>query len=586
MRTESAGPVLAARLGRNVETVVVVPIVGTLRAVEGLLRSPRAVSIRERGEVHLPLDDFERVVGESRPGSIEIEENLLAVLNHRRESVRRHAQALEVLREIRAGGDREPAQVPGLRLPLDAHQRRAVELIAAPAVSGACLFDEQGLGKTITALAAFHVMRQRGLVTRGLVVAPKMMVPEWEQDALRLLPPNYVVQTVLGPIAEKRRALDLPADLYVTNFESTVRLERRLARIVRERGERSLLIVDESFFVKNHDAARTRSVVALRKLVDRCVVLCGTPAPNRPADVIAQFDIADGGYAFKDFAPPEEPAAQRAAIKRVIETRAVFLRRLKEEVLPDLPRRALTRVGVPLQPVQQALYRQTLLGLTADVRAIGDAEFDSKVAHFLARRMRLLQICSNPSGVSDQYTETPAKLLALDALLDELILRRREKVVLWSFFTASLASMFERYAKFNPVRVDGEVQDSVVRREAVRRFQHDDSTMLFIANPAAAGAGITLHRARYAVYESMSNQAAHYLQSLDRVHRRGQDRDVEYLVLLCDRTIEEVEYDRLLSKERAARDLLGDTDPHVPTRREFLQELADAAQVLGIETSA
>ena len=62
--------------------------------------------------------------------------------------------------------------------------------------------------------------------------------------------------------------------------------------------------------------------------------------------------------------------------------------------------------------------------------------------------------------------------------------------------------------------------------------------MVFVANPAAAGAGLTLHRARVAIYESLSNQAAHYLQSLDRIHRRGQKREVEYVVMLCDGTLE------------------------------------------------
>jgi SNF2 family DNA or RNA helicase len=95
--------------------------------------------------------------------------------------------------------------------------------------------------------------------------------------------------------------------------------------------------------------------------------------------------------------------------------------------------------------------------------------------------------------------------------LADLIEARREKVVLWSFFTASLDALFTRYAHYNPVRIDGSVSSTAERRDAVRRFQEDDSTMLFIGNPAAAGAGLTLHRARFAVYESFSNQAAHYL---------------------------------------------------------------------------
>jgi SNF2 family DNA or RNA helicase len=114
----------------------------------------------------------------------------------------------------------------------------------------------------------------------------------------------------------------------------------------------------------------------------------------------------------------------------------------------------------------------------------------------------------------------------------------------------------------------------------VRRFQEDDETMLFVANPAAAGAGLTLHRARFAIYESLSNQAAHYLQSLDRIHRRGQTRDVEYLVLLCDRTVEVEEYHRLTRKERVAHDLLGDQVDEPITRETMLAEAIQASRLL------
>jgi len=125
-----------------------------------------------------------------------------------------------------------------------------------------------------------------------------------------------------------------------------------------------------------------------------------------------------------------------------------------------------------------------------------------------------------------------------------------------------------RFARFSPVRFDGKVADPHVRREAVRRFQDDDKTMLFVGNLAAAAAGLTLHRARYAIYESLSNQGAHYFQSLDRIHRRGQKREVEYIVLLCDRTIEQSEYDRLMVKSACLR-LCLETRPNAlkPVRR-------------------
>lgn len=142
--------------------------------------------------------------------------------------------------------------------------------------------------------------------------------------------------------------------------------------------------------------------------------------------------------------------------------------------------------------------------------------------------------------------------------------------MLWSFYTASLEAIFRRFKHLSPVRYDGSVTEVSARREAVQRFQEDDQTMLFVGNPAAAGAGLTLHRSRFAIYESMSNQAAHYLQSLDRIHRRGQAREVQYLILLAESTLEEKEYQRLLQKQHAAHDLLGDPTTQQPISRQAM----------------
>ena len=238
------------------------------------------------------------------------------------------------------------------------------------------------------------------------------------------------------------------------------------------------------------------------------------------------------------------------------------------------------RVMIPMAEEQTRLYRATLDGLVTDVEAVDKTDFTKQRMSFLARRAALLQICSNPSGVSETYSETPAKLVALDSLIKQLVGREREKVVIWSFYTASVEAITQRYARYGVVRYDGSMSDVGARRDAVRRFQEDDETMVFVANPAAAGAGLTLHRARVAIYESLSNQAAHYLQSLDRIHRRGQERDVEYVVMLCDSTLEVSEYDRLVQKEQAAQDLLGDYIDVPITRETFLADVREAATLL------
>jgi SNF2 family DNA or RNA helicase len=466
---------------------------------------------------------------------------------------------------------------------LDAHQVTAVALAAHPDVRGLCIFDEQGLGKTVEALFAFDRLREEGLVGRAVVFAPKNMVLEWVHDLERFFGAKYRAAAVVGDEAGKRIVLDSSADLFVTNFETGIQLEIRLRHLLQGEKGRGLLIVDESFFVKNADAKRARSLRRLRRHAGRCIVLCGTPAPNSALDLIEQFNIADDGEAFSGMDLPADLEAARSAVAATIEARGVYIRRLKSAVLPNLPERTFSRVMLPLPPNQRRLYDKAMSGLLDDILATDDGSFKRNLASFMAKRAALLQICSNPISIDPALNgELPAKLAALDSILADLIAAKGEKVIVWSFFTASLDALCIRYARYNPVRIDGSVSAVADRREAVRRFQEDDDTMLFIGNPAAAGAGLTLHRARYAIYESMSNQAAHYLQSLDRIHRRGQTRSVEYLILLCDETVEPMEYERLLRKEAHAQELLKDEVRPPLTRAAFLQDFLGIAA----ETSA
>jgi SNF2 family DNA or RNA helicase len=457
---------------------------------------------------------------------------------------------------------------------LDAHQVTAVALASHPKVRGLCIFDEQGLGKTVEALFAFDRLRDEGLVGSALVFAPKNMVLEWVNDLQRFFASKYRAVAVVGTEAEKRVVLDSSADLFVTNFETAVGLEVRLRQLLEKERGKGLLIVDESFFVKNAEAQRARALRRLRSHAGRCLVLCGTPAPNSALDLVEQFNIADDGEAFSGVELPTDAHEAYAIVAEAIESRGVYIRRLKGTALPELPERTFSRVILPMPLNQRRLYDDALSGLLEEVRATDEVDFKRNLSSFMARRSALLQICSNPIAVSPGFVgDPPAKVAALDTILADLIETKAEKVVLWSFFRVSLDALFTRYSRYNPVRIDGSVSDVADRREAVRRFQEDDQTMLFIGNPAAAGAGLTLHRARYAIYESLSNQAAHYLQSLDRIHRRGQDRPVEYLILLCDETIELVEYERLLAKEASAQELLKDEVVPPLTREAFLKDL-------------
>ena len=487
-----------------------------------------------------------------------------------------HDQVHETIQRIKLGGVETARSMiqdcNGLGV-LDAHQIVNVAAMTVEHGPGLCLFDEQGAGKTVTLIFAFDLLVERNEADTALIVAPKSMIGEWPKDLSRFRGDIYQTEVLTGTATQKRRGLSTNSDVYITNFESAVSLESELRTLLKARPERTILVVDESFFIKSLDAKRTKALRRLREWAGRTYVLCGSPAPNSPVDLIQQSNLVDFGHCFNDVPIPKDKNSASAAVHNAFERKGLFCRHLKIDVLPYLPIKRFQRISVTMSAAQANLYRETSDELIRDVVETNDIDFLAKKQTFLSRKIKLLQLCSNPIGLVPNYQETPAKLIALDELLDQLVKARKEKVVIWSFFTASLTAICQRYSHYGVTRYDGFVSDTVQRLEAVNKFQNDDETMVFVANPAAAGAGLTLHRSCIAIYESFSNQAAHYLQSLDRIHRRGQDREVEYLILLCEGTVEVNEYQRLLDKERDAQDLLGDRIAPPITRESFLRDL-------------
>jgi len=457
---------------------------------------------------------------------------------------------------------------------LDDHQIINVAVMTLPNSPGLCLFDEQGAGKTVSMIYAFDQLVSRDEVDFLLIVAPKSMIGEWPKDFDKFTGDLYRVLVAAGTPKEKRHALRQRADVVITNFETAVSMERDLEAHLRSYEGRAAIAVDESFFIKSSDARRTMALRRLREWCHRGFVLCGTPAPNSPSDLVEQFNFVDFGVTFEGVLVPHERVDALPVVQNVIQSRGLYLRSVKASVLPDLPPRRFQQVLLEMAPDQARLYVECLSELREDLERMDEEQFKSEFMNYLARRAALLQICSNPVAIDPTYDEIPAKIGALDRLLENLIEGQNEKVILWSFYTGSIDRLMNRYAHYGAIRYDGAITSVDERRDGVRRFQEDDAVKLFVANPAAAGAGLTLHSARFAIYESMSNQAAHYLQSLDRIHRRGQSRAVEYIVLLCRGTVEEEEYRRLLRKQEHAQDLLGDPAERNVTRSEALAKVS------------
>ncbi len=455
---------------------------------------------------------------------------------------------------------------------LDPHQVEAVAAMTTPSLVGLALFDEQGLGKTIMALCAFDRLRELGQVRYLLVLAPKSVLASWLDDVRKLFKDRYAVSVASGVQRTRHMLLHSEFDILLCNYEAAVSMQNLLVTTIKGKPAKTMLVIDESYFIKNPDAKRSQAVAEIRRHCDRAIILCGTPAPNSPRDIIHQVNVAYAGFIGGNKTIPQADAEITPFATQLLDE-TIYLRRLKADVLHDIPEKQFLKVFLDLSPKQKALYEQAYHDLVLSVRSVDDQEFRRNLSNFMARRVALLQICSHPGAIDPLYDETPAKLTALDMLLHELIDAQNKKVVLWSYYRYSLQTISERYQRYGLVRIDGSVLGLGERREAIRRFQEEGEVKLFLGNAAAAGAGITLTAAHHAIYESFSNQAAHYMQSVDRLHRRGQKHEVTYHVLLARNTLEEREFDQIREKERMGRELLGDKYEEPITRQRFLAEL-------------
>jgi len=531
------------------------------------------ISSVSKGCFVVPTNSAYAILEHFQPSQVVWDPELFEMASRQMEDRKAQTQAqLEV--QLALGNPRnELANYSGLAK-LDSHQLEAVAAISVPSLKGIAIFDEQGIGKTIEALAAFENLSEIGKVKRLLVIAPKSTLSSWILDCTKLFQGKYHVTMVSGNPASRRQAILDKHDILLISYDSAVRESSLLKSLVSANPKSYMLVVDESYFVKNPATERSEVVSILRPSCERVVVLCGTPAPNSPLDIVNQINIADGGVAFSNLAIPKNPQDGERVIRRALGG-AIYLRRLKENVFPNIPSKEVEKVFVNLSPAQKRIYDRAHHDLILTIRSIDDREFTRQLTSFIARRVALLQICSNPGAIDPLYAEEPGKITALDKLIMELVDSQGNKVVVWSFFRHSLQAIADRFKSYGLVRIDGSVTKIEERMEAIKRFQEDPNIRIFLGNAAAAGAGITLTAAHHAIYESFSNQAAHYMQSVDRIHRRGQEHDVTYHVLLSKDTIENREFERLLEKERAGRDLLGDRYEEPITRDRFLADLGE-----------
>jgi superfamily II DNA or RNA helicase len=412
------------------------------------------------------------------------------------------------------GGEPTPFQWAAVRYALQAR--------------GTFLADEQGLGKTVEALTALEADGAYPAV----VVCPAAMKLGWERETRRWLPHRSVT------VVHGRGSVPAAAEITIVNYEVVAAHYGSLTR----RRPRAI-VVDESHYCKNPQAKRTQAVRRLAAAITPGglrLALSGTPVLNHAEELIAQLRIIGRMEEFGSGASFARQFRGMVSEERLHwhMRRACFVRRLKAEVLPQLP--AKRQVVVPVALTNEGEYRLAERDVIAWLRSqpLDLSELNAKIAATL-RAQRLAQLGTL------QRLAARGKLAAALAWIEDFQASEEPLVVFARHVEVQRAVM----ARF-PQALHLLGDDSLTAREAsIRDFQEPDGPRLIICATRVAAQGITLTRASNVAFLELEWTPAMHDQAEDRCHRIGQHDAVTAWYLLAANTIDET-MARLIQRKR------------------------------------
>ncbi len=419
---------------------------------------------------------------------------------------------------------------------------------------GALLADEMGLGKTIQALAYLLLAKERGETAPALVVTPTSVLPNWLREAERFTPSLRAIAFSGG---KRKLPAAGEADLVVTSYALLRRDAEQLAGV-----DWSAVILDEAQHVKNPSSATAQAAWALPGKFR--VVLTGTPVENRPLDLWSLFrflvpGLLGGQEDFRRrYEGPVGEAALAAQRRLALRIRPFLKRRLKRDVLSELPEKQEAEVVCDLTEPQRKIYRQVLDEVRREVfGAIEERGVARSQVNILAGLLRLRQVACDPRLLKverETSAEDSAKLQLWRELLDEA-LDGGHRVICFSQFVEMLSLMRRELdgAKIPYEYLDGRTRD---RQAIIDRFngvEGKPSADVFLISLRAGGTGVNLATAdTVLLYDPWWNPAVED-QAVDRVHRIGQSREVSVYRLVARGTVEE----KILELKQKKRDVSG-----------------------------
>ncbi len=504
---------------------------------------PLGGPLREAWEKGLSLGhtDAQRLVAALSPlGDIHVEPNSQALFS----------------RLARAPGERAPK---ALQVTLRPYQLDGVDVLRFwhDLGSGGVFADQMGLGKTGSTIALLASVKQDTGRIKACIVAPTSVVFNWAAEFIKFCP-SIRVHTWEGINRQKHLAEAQNAEVLLTSYGLLRRDEAFLSGLGLD-----YLILDEAQAIKNPSSSTGQAAKRIR--VAHRLAITGTPVENRLTEFWSLFDFTSPGLLGTlgtfEAAIRSAQGGDNTAIARLRQLVGPFLlRRLKSDVLTDLPERNLIDLVSPLAERQQALYDETLARTRLEFSGLlsGQGAPVSKL-HVLAAITRLRQLACDArlAGAPGTWAhDDSGKLMALRELLEQCK-EGGHKVLIFSQFTSMLALLRDVLEKdgFPYEYLDGSTPNRATR---VAHFQDDPKVLAFLISLKAGGTGLNLTAADTVIHFDPWWNPAVEAQATDRAHRIGQKRSVTVYRMLSKGTIEQRISALKARKARLANNVLAD----------------------------
>ncbi len=418
---------------------------------------------------------------------------------------------------------------------------------------GGILADDMGLGKTLQVLTLLLSEKAQGGRT-SLAIVPTSLMYHWQDEARRFTP-DLEVAVISGNKWERREvlsSLDTP-DLIVTSY-ALIRRDLALYQDIQFR----YCILDEAQNIKN---PHTQAAQAVKKIqASARFALTGTPIENSLSELWSIFDFLMPGYLlshnkFKSrYEVPIVKNNQPEAIQELKRHIQPFvLRRMKKEVLKELPAKTENKMSNPMTAEQRKLYLAYLFQAQQDFREeVQKHGFDRSQIKILSILTRLRQICCHPSLFIENYSGGSGKLELLMEVLTDAV-DSGHRILVFSQFTSMLSLIKTEldHASISYYYLDGSTA-AKERMKLVHSFNAGQQKV-FLISLKAGGTGLNLTGADVVIhYDPWWNPAVED-QATDRAYRIGQKNAVQVIKLISKDSIEEKIFE-LQAKKKALID--------------------------------